>query len=322
MKQNVNVLVTGVGAIIGYGIIKSLRKSRYNCHIVGMDIYPDAVGQAWCDEFVQAIPAADPNYVDFVKQQMERFHIDLVMFGTEQEIERLSNAKDELGEFYHKMVMNRPELLELSNDKWETYCFLKQHGLPAIPSSLDQNFDEVSKQLGCPLLFKPRRSYAGKGMAIVKNAEELQYHKQRVAPEQYMVQKLIGDAEHEYTAAVFGLGDGTSLNPIILRRKLSQEGATAKATRVNVPELEQQIRRLTEIAKPIGPTNYQFRQEGSQYYLLEINPRISSSTSIRMALGYNESEMCVDWYVNHVIPAQPTMRDGTVLRYIEDQLFV
>ena len=60
-----NILVTGIGAIIGYGVISSLRKSKYDCNIVGMDIYDDAVGQVWCDEFIQAIPAADDGYISF-----------------------------------------------------------------------------------------------------------------------------------------------------------------------------------------------------------------------------------------------------------------
>ena len=43
VDSKVNVLVTGIGAIIGYGIIKSLRVSGLNVNIVGMDIYRDAV---------------------------------------------------------------------------------------------------------------------------------------------------------------------------------------------------------------------------------------------------------------------------------------
>ena len=50
MRQ-INALVTGIGTIIGYGIIDSLRKSKYDVNIVGMDINPDAVGKNWCDEF-------------------------------------------------------------------------------------------------------------------------------------------------------------------------------------------------------------------------------------------------------------------------------
>ena len=60
-----NILVTGVGAIIGYGVIASLRKSKYDCNIIGMDIFYDAVGQVWCDKFVQAILAADKEYIPF-----------------------------------------------------------------------------------------------------------------------------------------------------------------------------------------------------------------------------------------------------------------
>ena len=47
-----NILVTGVGAIIGYGIINSLNKSKYELNVIGADIYPDAVGRAWCDGFI------------------------------------------------------------------------------------------------------------------------------------------------------------------------------------------------------------------------------------------------------------------------------
>ena len=56
------VLATGVGAIIGYGVVRSLRKSRFAVRIIGMDIYPDAAGQQWCDVFEQAVRADDPNY--------------------------------------------------------------------------------------------------------------------------------------------------------------------------------------------------------------------------------------------------------------------
>lgn len=322
MKSRVNILVTGVGAIIGYGVIKSLRKSHYDCHIIGMDIYPDAVGQAWCDTFIQAIPAVDPDYVDFFKEQMHKFNIDLAFFGTEQEIQRLSDARSELGDLYAKLVINTPELLTLSNDKWLTHCFLQKHGFAAIPTSLDDDFDTLQKQFGLPFLFKPRKSYAGKGMAVIHSREDFLYHKNLFSQDQYMVQKLVGDAEHEYTAAVFGFGNGESLRPILLRRKLSQEGATAKAQLVELPELEALISKLTKITCPLGPTNYQFRKEGDHYLLLEINPRISSSSSIRTLLGYNEPEMCVDWFVFGQVPVQPTLRNATVVRYIEDYAFV
>lgn len=78
IMKRYNILVTGVGAIIGYGIIKCLRKSKYDCYITGMDIYEDAVGQAWTDEFIQAVPASDCSYPKFLRTIIERKNIDLV----------------------------------------------------------------------------------------------------------------------------------------------------------------------------------------------------------------------------------------------------
>ena len=72
------------------------------------------------------------------------------------------------------------------------------------------------------------------------------------------------------------------------------------------------------LLKPEGPVNFQFRFENGEYYLLEINPRISSSTSIRTAFGYNEAEMCMEWYLEHNAPANRNIKQGMALRYIDE----
>ena len=319
VMRKYNVLVTGVGAIIGYGIIKNLRKSKFDCNIVGMDIYADAVGQAWCDTFVQAILASDDGYVDFIKHIMDQHNIDLVMFGTEQEISRLAAAKDELTGYYDKMVLNNQVLISLSNDKYKTYEFLLNHNFPTIPSLVEGSFDEVKKILGCPFLLKLRQSYSGKGMHVIHDECEFDFYKSRVSESQFMVQQIIGDNDHEYTAATFGFGDGTCLeNPIIFRRKLSAEGSTAKAVKIDCDEIKRQVIEFCRLLKPMGPTNFQFRKEGEVYYLLEFNPRVSSSTSIRASFGYNEAEMSIDWFVNHQKFQSPKLKEGFAIRYIDE----
>lgn len=316
-----NILVTGVGAIIGYGVIHSLRKSKYEVNIVGMDIYEDAVGQEWCDHFIQAIPAADESYPEFLMNCMDRFHIDLVFFGTEQEIKRACDEREVLGEYYKKLVINRPEILALSEDKWLTSEFLKAHHIDCgIPGSIIPDFEMAAAAYGLPLLLKPRRSYASKGIEVVSTKEEFDRWSGEYG-DQFMVQKLVGDEEHEYTAAIFGLGNGDYVQPpIVLRRKLSKEGSTLKAVVVKEPAIEDQLRLLTAELKPVGPTNFQFRLHGGEYLLLEINPRISSSTSIRMAFGYNEAEMCIEYFLEGKCPSKPSLRMGRATRYIAERI--
>lgn len=86
-----NVLVTGVGAIIGYGVVNSLRLGRYALKIVGLDIYAHAVGQYWCDAFERSVPVADPGYLHFLRDVIARHRIDLVIPGIEQDVTFLSS---------------------------------------------------------------------------------------------------------------------------------------------------------------------------------------------------------------------------------------
>lgn len=312
-----NILVTGVGAIIGYGIIASLRKSKYDCNIIGMDVFYDAAGQVWCDKFVQAIYAADKEYIPFLKKVIDKYEIDLVFFGTEQEIKKCYESQEMLGGYYKKLVINRKNLIELTEDKWETTRFLKENGLKYIPSSVTASFEEAKDEFGLPLLMKPRRSYASKGICKVNTKATFDSWKDEYA-DQFMVQKFVGDNEHEYTVATFGFGDGSCIKPIVMRRKLSKAGATDKAVVMPIPEIESEIREMVKVLKPLGPTNFQFRLEKEQFLLLEINPRISSSTSIRTAFGYNEAEMCIDYFVEGIRPADVELKTGRAYRYIAD----
>ena len=312
-----NILVTGIGAIIGYGIISSLKKSKYDCYIVGMDIYDDAAGQVWCDKFVQAILAADDRYIDFLQSVIEKYEIDLVFFGTEQEIQKCYSCREELGENYKKLVINTGDAIELSEDKWYTTCFLKDHGINYINSSISCDFNEARKMFGLPLLLKPRKSYASKG--IIKASAEEEFNAWKIEQgNQFMVQEMIGDDDHEYTAATFAFGDGTCIKPIVMRRKLSKAGATDKAIVEPVPQIDEEIYKIVKALKPIGPTNFQFRLHNGKYLLLEINPRISSSTSIRTEFGYNEAEMCIEFFLEKHKPSDRKLRTGRAYRYITE----
>jgi carbamoyl-phosphate synthase large subunit len=58
----------------------------------------------------------------------------------------------------------------------------------------------------------------------------------------------------------------------------------------------------------------------NQFYLLEINPRFSSSNSIRTLLGFNEAEMLLNYVCDGELPKQPKVKFSKVVRYISDVL--
>lgn len=317
-SSKVTAIVTGVGAIIGYGVIKNLRNSGIDVHIIGTDIYNDAVGRHWCDQFIQAPYAVSDGYIPFLQDTIGAHQADIVFFGTEQEIYKCVRCKDELGSDYRKLVINKPEILELAHDKWAMQQRLESDGLGdlIIPSVIEGDYGVIADLWGPAFLLKPRSSYASKGIHVVHDEEEFDFYRVRMG-EGFMAQQLVGDDDHEYTVGVFGLGDGSNSGMIQMRRKLSQEGATAKAATLDDSQLAEAVDRICHALKPVGPTNMQFRYHEDSYKLLEVNPRISSSTSIRAAFGYNEALMSINYFLaGHV--TIPVLRNGSAQRFIDD----
>ena len=226
-QKESTIIVTAVGAVIGYGIVRCLRSSGQSVRIIGTDIFPDAVGQCWCDHFVQAVPAADPGYLDFVINLIEEHDAALVIPGTEYEIDALHAGRERF-EPGARILLNRPEVIESMRDKWSAFQFFGEHGIPTIPSRIESDYHGAVAEFGTPMLFKLRRTAAGKGMALVQTEQEFTARFQEFG-DNALVQKFVGSDEEEYTASVFGFGDGSAIVGPSLRRKLSKAGATDKA---------------------------------------------------------------------------------------------
>lgn len=317
--SKINVLVTGVGAIIGYGIIRSLRNSKYDVNIVGIDIYHDAVGGNWCDVFEQGILANDEKFISFILDLIKKHSIDLVIPGIEQDLSSFVDNLEVLEKSGANFVINNLEMYPLLTDKLKTNDLLVENNINAIPTISDENatYDEVKKAFGIPFIIKDRLSYASKGVVKAHNEQDFNYWTEKFSGN-CIFQKLMQTDGCEYTVSVFGISDGLSKNMIILKRSLSGEGATAKAEVVQDEVISSYVKELVEVIKPVGPTNIQIVKNNDSCYLLEVNPRISSSTSIREKFGINESEMCIEYYLLKKDIEDKEIRSGKVTRYIED----
>ncbi|PLX98702.1 MAG: carbamoyl-phosphate synthase subunit L [Desulfuromonas sp.] len=312
-----NVLVTAVGAIIGYGIVRALKAGRYSVRVVGMDVFADAVGRQWCDDFIESVPAVDPDYPGFLLEVMRRFDIDLVCFGVEQEVLRVMFERQVFGDKFAKMVMNAEQLVTLSQDKWRMHEYLQTQGFPVIPSRISGSYNDAVAELGSPFLLKPRCSTASKGICEIQSSEDYEYWRRKTA-EDFMVQRIVGSIESEYTVGAFGLGDGSISQSVTFVRKLGRDGSTVKAATIENENIDQCVMELCHLFKPVGPTNFQFREHEGEFLLLEINPRFSSSLSLRAAFGFNEPEMCIEYFIEGKKPEVARLSKGKAARYIED----
>ena len=320
-NKTITVLITGVGAIIGYGLINSLKKSKYTCRVIGIDIFHDAVGQQWCDTFIQGVRADSDAFIPFINDIVKTEKVDLVIPGIEQDLKALIANFDTL-DHHAKYSLNNKSLYQTFDDKKLTYKFLEGIAdlIPYVDYS-DTLFADAKEKFGLPFILKQDISYASKGVALIHEQKDFDFYIDRFGSG-CMAQKKLDIKDREYTCSLFGLGDGSFVNPTCLRRELSQEGATKKALNVEVDAvlLESMIK-ICQKCQFEGPTNLQFIEFEGKYLLLEINGRVSSSTSMRELFGINEAQMCIDHYLMQTKPETQKQRYGTIMRYIGDAYF-
>lgn len=309
------ILVSGATGIVGYGCLRSLRLNK-ELVLIGTSIHEPLIASTVCNKFVKALHTDDKNYITWLVSIIRKYHIDLLIPGIEIDMYSWNQNREIIEQTGAKLMLNASALIHLCGDKWKFYKRLnKVFPVLSIPTSMETKYDILYEQLKTPFLLKPKRGFAAKGIVIVENKEDFNFYKNKFQ-DTIMAQKILkGD---EYTIGAFFDRHSNLCAHISMKRNLNVGGFTDFVEVVELKEIEKTLVILAEIFKPVGATNFQFIEEDGQLKLLEINPRISSSTSLRTAFNYNECLMSVEFFLHDIVPSQPQITFGKASRYIED----
>lgn len=281
------ILVTAIGGDVGYGIIKSIKKSKYDLYIVGCDIKKYNCSYDLVDEFYSS-PAYEneEEWWNFVLKLILCLNIDIFFPVTEPEIKIVNRRKLKLHNV--KIIINSPHILEIALDKLKTAEFLNKEGI-STPCTWGKMEDAY---LQYPLVVKEKFSCGSQGVKIVDNKSELINAIKRM--QDPIIQEYIGNESEEYTLTVFS--DGYVVNFISFKRILGFEGMSKFVELVYSDDLERIAHKIVKIFKLRGSVNIQMRKQDKIFYVFEINPRISSTIGFRSLLGFND----VAWWVDLV----------------------
>lgn len=305
------VLVTGAGALLGQGIIKSLRASSLSPQVVAVDPNPLAAGLYWGDSAHLVPMANDPEYLPVLRSILERERPAAVLIGTDVEPSILAHARHELeSEYGVTIVVSSPEVVAVADDKWRTYEFLKANDFGHPRSCLAGGEDRLIEEAGFPLMVKPRVGARSIGCHVVHNRTELEQALQSLANP--IVQEYVGAPEDEYTAGALTFGQKVA--SIVMRREL-RDGNTYRAFSQEYPELNREVQRMALALGAFGPANFQFRLHQGRMRVFEINGRFSGTTPLRASAGFNEVEMTLRHLLFGEPLVQPAIRTMTILRH-------
>lgn len=306
------IVVTGAGALLGQGIIRSLLESTLRPDIVAVDPSPLSAGRYWTPHRRLVPLATDPCYLDRFASLLAEERPDAVLIGTDVELLLFAEHRAELEKrFSTHIVVSSPEVVRIADDKYLTFQFMRKHGFAAPDSVLPGSEDALVERVGFPLVVKPRVGARSVGVRVVRNRAELQ----RAVSEgdNPVIQECVTTDRDEYTAGVLCF-DGVCDASIVMRRDL-RDGNTYRAFVDDYPELNAQVRAMAEKLSPYGPANFQFRVDGGLAKVFEINARFSGTTPLRMRAGFNEVESVLRRVVRGEAVTQPTVERVTILRH-------
>lgn len=314
------IIVTGAGAVLGQGIIKSLRSASFPCHIVALDPNPLSVGLYWADQAMIIPMATDPAYVQAIEDILEREKPDAVLVGTDVELAIFAaNRADWEKRFDTHILVSNPEVVEIADDKYATAQFLKRNGLSYPQSAMADDRDELEQlvaDVGFPLIVKPRRGARAVGVSQVHDRDDLE---QTISGRtDLVVQQMAGSDDQEYTAGVLFFDNEVKAS-IVLRRDL-RDGNTYRAYADDYPECHAYVHAMAKALKPYGPANFQFRIDKQGVpRLFEINARFSGTTPMRALFGFNEVDMSLRKLLHGDDIENPVVKKGVVLRFLEER---
>jgi carbamoyl-phosphate synthase large subunit len=315
-------LITGAGAVLGQGIIKSLRQSSLKCEIIAADPNPLSAGLYWAGSGHRIPLANDPAFGDSIAALIDRERPDVVLVGTDVELSWFAHHRLALeAAFNTHVIVSDPRVIAIADDKLETCRFFADAGLHPPLSAPGEDAKAVAKlvaQLGFPLIVKPRVGARSIGVSMVEDRDALDRALEGRAG--LVVQECVGDADTEYTASVL-VFDGAPEASIVMRRDL-RDGNTYRAYVENYPVLNEAVRKFGAALRPHGPANFQFRLGADGIpRVFEINARFSGTTPMRAMVGFNEVEMCIRKLLLGESIQQPVPTPGVILRFL-DELFV
>jgi carbamoyl-phosphate synthase large subunit len=306
------VFVTGAGALLGQGLIQSLKRSALKPTIVAVDPNPLSAGLYWADCAHLVPMAADPAYGETMRRLLGLERPDAVLVGTDVELAFFAQHRPIWErEFDTQIVVSSPEVVAIADDKWLTCEFLKRHGFDHPQSALPEDVDSLVARIGFPLIVKPRRGARSIGVSLVTNAAQLQ--EALAGGRDLIVQECVGRPEDEHTSGLICF-EGKCLASITMRRDL-RDGNTYRA--FPLPEFPQdaELRRIAEALAPHGPVNFQFRLAGGRVKIFEINGRFSGTTPLRGLVNFPEVEMVLRHLLRGERIVQPKIGSSIILRH-------
>ena len=306
-----NILFTSVGRrsyLVSY--FKKELNGNGEIHAVNSDLNAPALRVA--DKAMISPLIYDPDYIPFLLNYCKDNNIRAIISLFDIDLPILSKSKNLFEENGVEVIVSDSNVVDICNDKWQTFHFLKENGLNVKPTFL--SIEEAIKSINCgksqyPFIIKPRWGMGSIGIELAEDEEEirvlykivkrkiersyLSYESSQDMDKSIIIQeKIDGD---EYGLDIINDLKGNYQTTIVKRKWAMRAGETDSSETVD----NKMLRNFGEIIGRqlghIGNLDTDVMLSDGKPYVLEMNARFGGGYPFSYLAGCNLPKAIISW---------------------------
>lgn len=264
-------------------------------------------------------PCTSTEFIPKVLEICDHEGIGLVVPTIDAELATYAGHRARFAEHGVTVAVSSPAVVAIGTDKVATHAWLTRHGFPTVRQATADEVLAALDRWPFPLLVKPRAGNSSRGVAVVRDARELEVARR----EDLLVQSIATGIE--YTVDVLVDGEGRCRCAVPRRRLEVRGGEVSKGVTVRHPPLEDLSRRIAgALPGAYGALNVQiFSGPDDELSVIELNPRFGGGFPLSWRAGADYPR----WMIEEIVGLPSTASAGSwssglvMLRY-DDAVFV
>lgn len=255
----------------------------------------------------------DKEYIDFLKNYCISKAISVVISLFDIDLLVLAKHKQEFIDIGVTIVVSDEEVVEICNDKWKTYLFLKDAGFQTPKTYLKiedvlQNIEH--RNIHYPLILKPRWGMGSLSIYVADNQEELcvlykkvnnqiqenylKYESANTPEQNVLIQEMLYG--QEYGIDIINDLRGNYQTSIVKKKIAMRAGETDCAMTVQMKPLEKCGEKLSKNLRHIGNLDVDvISSQENKPYIIDMNARFGGGYPFSHCAGVDLPGAIIMW---------------------------
>ncbi|MGB8227222.1 MAG: ATP-grasp domain-containing protein [Sedimentisphaerales bacterium] len=285
-SKDFNILFTCIGRRVSLlnSFKKAAKELKLNCRFLGTETTELSSALQLCDKKFIVKPTTHQGYIKQLLKIVKQANVKLLVPTVDLDLQVLAKNKDKFAAAGCIVLVSKPQVVNICQDKRETFKFLIKNGFDT-PKTLTAKHALSQKKLEYPCFLKPWDGHASKGITKAKDRRELTFYTKKIP--NCIVQEFIDG--QEITCDVFVDFD-LQVKCVVPRKRI--ETRAGEVSKGQVVKNKTVMNKVAELVRRLGAgpgiiTVQLILTKDKKMKFIEINPRFGGGAPLSIKAGAN-----------------------------------